>query len=315
MNLVRSLIASPKLTHHDPELGYLDLSYITPRLIVAAGPVLATSKKLHRYQIHTYVQFLERHHPRWRIWNLRAEATGYPAAEAMDRVSYYRFPDHEAPPFAMLTRCVASILEWLAQPDAVALIHCKAGKGRLGLVCCCVLMSLLGVSPFEANAVYTSKRMRWYSGLGVLILSQQRYLAYWYSHLGGPRPDQTFCVTALRVVGGKHLNLVVSTHHQLSHLLVEIVPVFTFNRQHAPFVVLCHPRVVVPGDIRLGHGLAYHWFNCNFETSPYRVSWHHFDGVSGTAYRGAPAFQYVEVSFTVGEIRTNSTAPCSRSPS
>lgn len=45
------------------------------------------------------------------------------------RVSRYPFPDHHAPPLSLLPLAVREMKAWLdADPERVAIIHCKAGK-------------------------------------------------------------------------------------------------------------------------------------------------------------------------------------------
>lgn len=47
------------------------------------------------------------------------------------RVSRYPFPDHHAPPLSLLPLAVREMNAWLdADPERVAIIHCKAGKVR-----------------------------------------------------------------------------------------------------------------------------------------------------------------------------------------
>ena len=60
----------------------------------------------------------------------------------------------------------------------VAVVHCKAGKGRSGTVACCYLITECGWTPEEALARFTERRMRPRMGPGVSIPSQLRTVAY-----------------------------------------------------------------------------------------------------------------------------------------
>jgi phosphatidylinositol-3,4,5-trisphosphate 3-phosphatase/dual-specificity protein phosphatase PTEN len=55
----------------------------------------------------------------------------YSAESMSGRVSRYPFPDHHAPPLSLLPLAVREMNAWLdADPERVAIIHCKAGKVR-----------------------------------------------------------------------------------------------------------------------------------------------------------------------------------------
>ncbi|KAG8906498.1 Telomerase protein component 1, partial [Tulasnella sp. 408] len=58
------------------------------------------------------------------------------------RVSRYPFPDHHAPPLAILALATREMDIYLKQdPDRVVVLHCKAGKGRTGTLACAYLLS------------------------------------------------------------------------------------------------------------------------------------------------------------------------------
>jgi protein-tyrosine phosphatase len=85
---------------------------------------------------------------------------------------------------------MASMRNWLhndeeqEKPSAdklkrrVAVVHCKAGKGRSGTVACSYLISQEGWSRCEALKRFTERRMRAGFGEGVSIPSQLRYVRY-----------------------------------------------------------------------------------------------------------------------------------------
>lgn len=60
----------------------------------------------------------------------------------------------------------------------VAVVHCKAGKGRSGTVACSYLISEEGWSRPEALKRFTERRMRAGFGEGISIPSQLRYVRY-----------------------------------------------------------------------------------------------------------------------------------------
>jgi len=169
-------------TRYKDEGFDLDLTYITPRLIAMSFPGEGM-KGLVRNDIDDVAAFFNAHHPgHYRIWNL-AEQT-YDYSKFDDHVVEYSFPDHQTAPLDLLVRIVESIDQWLAQDTTnVAAVHCLAGKGRTGCVCCAYLMYTgEKLFPDEAMAYFLEKRKQ-----GVESPSQKRYLGYLKQILLGPR--------------------------------------------------------------------------------------------------------------------------------
>lgn len=88
------------------------------------------------------------------------------------------FRDHNAPPLGyMLVFCRAADQFLQLHPDNIIAVHCKAGKGRTGVMICCLLLYTRQCkSAEEALKFYGHMRTR--NGKGVTIPSQRRYVRY-----------------------------------------------------------------------------------------------------------------------------------------
>lgn len=189
-SIVRAMVLAPKQIFLDED-GWLDLTYVTPRVIVAAGPTDNILHGLFRSPIHRIIAHLNETHvenetKHWHVWNLRREHSGYIVEdELQENWSWRPFPDHQPPSLLLLEKVVKEIALFLSQNSKnVALIHCKEGKGRSGTICCAYLMYEakmrgLSLSDEAAIRIFTQKRMRRLFGPGVSTVCQRRYLHYW----------------------------------------------------------------------------------------------------------------------------------------
>ncbi|KAL5363498.1 hypothetical protein BJX96DRAFT_167529 [Aspergillus floccosus] len=184
-SILRQIVAGPRLQH--PEAG-LDLCYVTDNIIATSGPSANYPQRAYRNPLDDLVRFLDsKHGKNWCIWEFRAEGTGYPDDQVYGRIHHYPFPDHHPPPFALIPAMMGSMKNWLhrldgSQPDdagkRVAVVHCKAGKGRSGTVACSYLISQEGWKMEDALQRFTERRMRVGFGAGVSIPSQLRWVGY-----------------------------------------------------------------------------------------------------------------------------------------
>jgi phosphatidylinositol-3,4,5-trisphosphate 3-phosphatase/dual-specificity protein phosphatase PTEN len=188
MDFLRQIVAGPRARH--PEAG-LDLCYVTDSIIATSGPSGTYPQVAYRNPLKDLVKFLDsKHGVEWAIWEFRAEGTGYPDAEVYNRIRHYPWPDHHPPPFALVPLIMASMRNWLKEDGAkeknrVAVVHCKAGKGRSGTVSCSYLISEEGWTTEDAMARFTERRMRPGFGAGISIPSQLRWIGYvdrWTKH-------------------------------------------------------------------------------------------------------------------------------------
>lgn len=144
-DFVRRLVSGNKARYKDEALDVeLDLAYITDNVIVMGYPA-SGFEGLYRNRREDAKKFLEhRHQKNFWVFNFcPIKENSYPASVFDGRVSRYPFPDHHAPPLAILALVAREISLWLdASPDRIAVLHCKAGKGRSGTMACSYLLTL-----------------------------------------------------------------------------------------------------------------------------------------------------------------------------
>lgn len=203
-SLIRSIIASPKNQYYDSSTNLkLDLSYITPQLIVTSAPVTNYIESWYRYPLNDLLQFLNSNYgSNWHIFNFRGESPGYDDSLVYRKVSHYPFPDHYPPTMNIIINCIDEIDNLLQvfgdKTNVVAVLHCKAGKGRSGTLCCAYLIYQKYQKYHQSHQshsnktftledillIYTTKRMNYLiGGEGISIISQKRYLQYWYDYI------------------------------------------------------------------------------------------------------------------------------------
>ncbi|CAI5449691.1 unnamed protein product [Caenorhabditis angaria] len=159
----------------------LDLTYITDRIIAMGYPANAT-EALYRNSMKHIIRFLEkRHRDHYKVFNLRGQYS-YDPANFKNRVISFEMTDHHPPRLELMAPFCREVHEWITEdPRNVVAVHCKAGKGRTGVMICAYLSYCqFYPSPRQNMDYYSVVRTR--NNKGVTIPSQRRYV-YYYDHL------------------------------------------------------------------------------------------------------------------------------------
>ena len=217
---IRGLVSKKKKRYSENGFN-LDLSYITDRIIAMGFPSVGT-ESCYRNPMSETKRFFEELHgsERVKVYNLCCERE-YPSENFGGRVEIYPFPDHNAPPFEMIRPMCLSVEKWLDEhPKNVVAIHCKAGKGRTGVMVCALLLhGGLFVRAVDAMNYYA--RARTVDNKGLTIPSQIRYVEYYETLLqNGPTLCPQLRVNHVRFNGllpGRMSLVVIVRNNRRSH--------------------------------------------------------------------------------------------------
>jgi len=200
---VRGKVSKKKRRFVDKKNGFdLDLSYICNNIIAMGFPSEGT-EGLYRNPYNEVLRFLDlRHKGHYKVYNLCSER-GYDPSKFYDRVGKFAFDDHNAPRFGLIEEFCADVKAFIneAPDDNVAVIHCKAGKGRTGvMICCWLLYNREWDNAEDAMQYYAA--MRTHNQKGVTIPSQRRYVNYFGRYMNEGMPEtKTLYIQKLRFHG------------------------------------------------------------------------------------------------------------------
>ena len=158
----------------------------------------------YRNPMSEVLRFLEFYHKdHYKVYNLCSERSYDPSC-FHGRVARYPFDDHNCPPLSLIYDCCRDIEEWMSEDSRnIAAIHCKAGKGRTGLIIGCWLQ-WNREWPDSSTALSFYAAARTHNQKGVTIPSQLRYVHYFQRALarkgGRAQPPPTRAVLLREIV-------------------------------------------------------------------------------------------------------------------
>ena len=185
MNFIRSILPGGKHRMMS-ENKCLDISKITPRMYAMSYPSDNFFESMYHNNQDDIADYLNKNHPKkYLIFNL--SGIPYQVEKFNNSVINYYWPDHKAPPLSDIFNIIFQAYNFLGKDkENVICIHCLAGKGRTGTICCSLLLygKLLKCSQ-DANNYFSTKRFKKLNK-GVQEPSQVRYIEYFDKMLYTP---------------------------------------------------------------------------------------------------------------------------------
>ena len=184
-NFLKRLVSKQKRRYQDENFD-LDMSYITKRVIAMGYPSIGC-ETVYRNSLTDVVNFFHMHHnDKVKIYNLCLEKDRIYNKNLFSKSQVGLFPatDHNPCPIKLILEFCIDICLYLLKnpPNSVAAVHCKAGKGRTGVMICSYLVfSHLCESSEKAFRYYARRRTK--DNTGVTIPSQKRYIKYFETFL------------------------------------------------------------------------------------------------------------------------------------
>ena len=178
MNFIRSILPGGKhriMTDNK----CLDIAKITPRMYAMSYPSDSLIESMYHNNQDDIADYLNKYHPKkYLIFNL--SGIRYTSEDKFNNsVITYDWPDHKAPPLSDIFNIIYQAYTFLGKDkENVICIHCLAGKGRTGTICCTLLLyGKFFKCSKDANNYFSTKRFKKLDR-GVQEPSQVRYIEY-----------------------------------------------------------------------------------------------------------------------------------------
>lgn len=168
-NIIKILV-SKKKERYVSEGFDLDLSFILPNLIAMGYPAQGFESYYRNSMEEVRSFFNKKFFSHYKIYNLCSEKR-YGDTEFKNCDQTFTFDDHNPPMFITLVDFCKNLASFLDEsPQNVAGIHCKAGKGRTGVMISCYLVYNQFCKTAHEALVYYGK-IRTKNAKGVTIPS------------------------------------------------------------------------------------------------------------------------------------------------
>ncbi|CAL5221800.1 g4055 [Coccomyxa viridis] len=201
LDKIRGIVSRNKRRYKSD--GYdLDLAYITDKIIAMGAPAQGR-RGLYRNNMRDVQSFLKQKHQAagYCVYNLCTEEHFAYKPSKFEMVANFPFDDHQVPPLALIHGFCEHVHSFLREhPRGVAAVHCKAGKGRTGLMICCYLL-YAGICKTVDEALHFYAVQRTFDGKGITNPSQTRYVQYFAMSLANMPEQRRVCLKAVSIGG------------------------------------------------------------------------------------------------------------------
>jgi len=174
-SFLKHLVSKKKRRYQDSEFD-LDMAYITDRVIAMGYPSVGM-EAIYRNDVNDVIAFFEKKHKgNVKIYNLCLEKDRIYSKNLFPNSKVGLFPatDHNPCPIKLILEfCIDICLYLTKNPNGVAAVHCKAGKGRTGVMICSYLI-FSGLCQTSEKAFRYYARIRTKNNTGVTIPSQKK---------------------------------------------------------------------------------------------------------------------------------------------
>ena len=159
-NIIKHLVSKKKHRIYN-DLFDLDLSYITEHTLAMGYPSTGC-ESIYRNNINDIKSFLNKYHSKYKIYNLCLEENRIYNKNLFNgkEIAIFPFIDHEPCPIKLILEfCIDIVLYLNRNPDGLCAIHCKAGKGRTGvMIVCYMIFTGICNNSQEALDIFAQKR-------------------------------------------------------------------------------------------------------------------------------------------------------------
>ncbi|XP_062453137.1 tensin-2-like isoform X3 [Rhea pennata] len=194
-----------------------ELTYVTERILCVVFPG-ALEEGRYRGLLRELAHMLtSRHRDAYTLFNLSEKRRDI--ARLNPKVQEFGWPDLHAPPLDKLCSVCKALEGWLrAQPQHVAVLHCKGDKGKTGVIVAAYMhYSKISASADQALGTLTMRKFCEEKVAAALQPSQRRYINYFGGLLSGS------------------IKMNSSTLF-LHHVLVPVLPAFEPGAGYQPFL-------------------------------------------------------------------------------